>query len=105
MTRYIDIEKLIFKLNEFAIQKPYTEFAHGYNYAVDEIINYFEAEKTDKKPHIAEEDVDIINHGYWVEHTLMYKCSVCGAGTSSDMANYCFMCGAKMDGDENDKVY
>jgi hypothetical protein len=54
-------------------------------------------------------DVAEVKHGYWVynencgEYESPYFCSECLADCSSDIQgeNYCYNCGAKMDGDSN----
>ena len=56
-------------------------------------------------------DVQEVKHGHWIKTDdfttveqyaiYKYKCSECGAHVDYGIDNYCYHCGAKMDGDEN----
>lgn len=56
---------------------------------------------------IADGDIQIVRHGYWIktENENQYECSICGKSITTntslvdpaDFENYCYNCGAKMD--------
>ena len=64
------------------------------------------------RQYISEKDVQEVKHGHWIktddfttieQYTVYkYKCSECGAHADYGIDNYCYHCGAKMDGDSND---
>lgn len=62
----------------------------------------------------AKADFAEVKHGRWIDHLVRdWRCSECGEKIHKvrqvdgycydDMPNYCPNCGAKMDGDENDR--
>ena len=48
-------------------------------------------------------EAEPIRHGKWIDNGANYKCSNCGNTESYDTDCYCRVCGAKMDGKENEK--
>ena len=63
-----------------------------------------------------EEDVEPVRHGQWISTNIpsyfggvIYKCSLCGAKEgdhSNILGTYCWRCGAKMNGgDNNEQIY
>ena len=68
-------------------------------------------EMLEKQPHA---DVQEVKHGHWIkteDFTMIeqyavyeYECSKCGAHAHYGIDNYCYHCGARMDGDENAKT-
>ena len=48
-------------------------------------------------------EAEPIRHGRWIDNGANYKCSNCGNTESYYTDCYCRVCGAKMDGKENEK--
>lgn len=76
--------------------ETYSEYNEGWTGACDYILSMIEAENT--------ADVAPVVHGRWESHLLpmAWKCSVCGQRMGYNAwkykyMNYCPMCGAKMD--------
>ena len=103
MAEYIEREKA-FKLIKEQKEKETGAYSKGRNKGLiiaGSIINNKEVLPT--------ADVEEVKHGHWIKivkdigkgRTLThYKCSLCGVYVS-DKANYCYHCGAKMDGRRN----
>lgn len=118
MARYIDADKLLLHLNDYALgESPFPFDESGCKEAYEAIQNCMKA--VEEQPTA---DVVPIVHGEWLRHepnprimeefhemgigkgmsinSIYWTCSECGCwGTPSH--NYCFKCGAKMDGKEN----
>ena len=98
MARYIDIEPILAKLEEFAQSTCDSSYEDGIRIAM-QVIN--EAPVT---------DVQEVKHARWYKHnvgnkitvpiTHYYVCSNCDR-VSETNTKYCPYCGAKMDGDKN----
>ena len=98
MSRYIDKDKLLEKVHALELPHPY-----GGEYHID-IIHAYDVRNAPTA------DVVEVRHGYWVhneDHNAYeseYFCSECLADGSNDISreNYCYNCGAKMDGGIDD---
>lgn len=104
MAEYIEREALEVALNHrlsflMAENSEYDHYTSGYDEAVDTVENF---------PSAA--DVAPVVHGRWIEKSaparkIYFECSHCGAQENKHTAikgYYCWRCGAKMDGGDND---
>lgn len=48
-------------------------------------------------------DAEPVKHGHWIIDGAYQTCALCGAKDYGCVPPYCWNCGAKMDGDNNDK--
>lgn len=88
MSKYIDVDELIRKINEHECYSCDPEVSR-----ICELIN--------DAPIL---DVEPVRHGRWIKHYECcdaFVCSECGT-PSIVTQNYCCNCGAKMDGEERE---
>lgn len=94
MPRYIDADKVLETMrSNMDMQELYLPI-HFINFVIDEMPTA---------------DVEPVRHGQWIKTgPYYYKCSSCGARAwikfyPLDEHKFCWHCGAKMDGGENDE--
>lgn len=85
--RLVDADKLIEELNEAQIEGD--EFYKGLGKA-KLIVCY-------------QPTIDPVKHAEWKEDGCLYKCSNCGNTEEYYDMSYCPCCGARMDGEEENK--
>ena len=109
MAEYIDVEPVRKQIVEFktAVEQfvKSSSFLMAYISGIDAVM-----EIIDELPAA---DVQKVKHGRWIkteDFTMIeryavqeYECSKCGAHAHCGIDNYCYHCGARMDGDENAK--
>lgn len=66
--------------------------------------NRFEALMNENRHLNIDTDIAPVRHGHWIyDHWLEFTCSCCGAKSHSEpyrgRENYCYNCGARMDGE------
>ena len=96
--------KITITLKEKFIKSAETAKSISENFGID----YFEVCKLLNE--IQGADVQEVKHGHWIkteDFTMIeqyavyeYECSKCGAHAHYGIDNYCYHCGAKMDGDK-----
>ena len=115
MAEYIEREATIARIKKYALDAYDIDLDDEKQFAGKSLVeNYCEGlyEAIEWVDDIPAADVAPVVHGRWIEKSaparkIYFECSHCGAQENKHTAikgHYCWRCGAKMDGGDNDEA-